>query len=67
MTNVKRHVHRYMKIKNIKLSGMKQTRNVARTKRRAYRILQGKNEIKEHLKELSLEAMYFKTGLKKRV
>jgi len=26
MTNVKSHVHRYMKIKNIKLSGMKQTR-----------------------------------------
>jgi hypothetical protein len=38
-----------MKIRNIKVSGMKQTRNVACTKRRAYRILQGKNKSKRTL------------------
>lgn len=42
--NVKTYVHRYMKIRNIKLSGMKQTRNVAHVERRAYRIFQEKKK-----------------------
>jgi hypothetical protein len=65
--NLKTYVHRYVKIRNIKLSGMKQTRNGARTKIRAYKILQGKKKVREHLEELSVETMNFKTGPKKRV
>ena len=62
--NVKTYVHRYMKTRNIKLSGMKHTRHVARKKRRAYRILQGK-KVTQRLEELSVEAIKFKICLKK--
>jgi len=65
--NVETHVHRYMNNKNIKISGKKRTRNVARTKRRAYRILQGKTKITEHLEELGVETMIFKIGPKKKM
>jgi len=63
--NVKTYVHRYMKNRNIKLNGMIQTRNVARTKRRTRRILEEKKE-KRTFEELRVEGMNFKIGLKKR-
>jgi hypothetical protein len=64
MLNVKTYVYRYTKTRNIKLSGMKQTRNVARTK--SIQNL-ARKKVREHLEELSVEAMNFKICIKNRV